>query len=104
MHIANYFSAVLLKSKNTLAHRANHSDAILLQRDLRRIADFLNSVKRKYTLANTTNSRTNMLLRFLRSRETVSASFCVWKKLPVYLHFEVRNRSTPTKTEHNQSS
>jgi len=30
-------------------------------------------------------------------------SLGVWKKLPVYLHFEVRNSSKPTKTEHSQS-
>ncbi len=29
MHIGNHFCAVLLLSRNTLAHRANHSSAIL---------------------------------------------------------------------------
>ena len=30
MHIAHHFSAVLILSKSTLKHRANHSSAILL--------------------------------------------------------------------------
>ncbi len=67
MHIANHFCAVLLLSRNTLAHRDNHP----LFRSLSKLADLPNSVERKLTLASTTNAHTYTLLRFLKTIETV---------------------------------